>query len=268
MVHRPFHNPSLLRPATQPIITKSTPIQTDSWSCGLHMLLINLATIYQGAIPTLRHTQAHAHQLSKIHLRYTLTGELDANIPQIIQELSCTDPTRPWPHPPIHHTKQPKRLRKSNRKRPRQPNQTLSHHPPTKTHKRNREPTIPTSPHPTKHTHTEPPSKRSKPHTNNHKYTSRETHTPTTNTTTLVQPQQTKRQKTGRRRSIRTTRPNPTPSQLNLLQCKAWIPNVQQKPNQTHQPPPSHPDQSNRETSPQPHPPTTPTTPPQKKYGQ
>ena len=39
--------PTLLRLASQPIIIKSTPKQTDNWSCGLHMLLINLATICQ-----------------------------------------------------------------------------------------------------------------------------------------------------------------------------------------------------------------------------
>ena len=33
------------------VIHKGTPRQTDNWSCGMHMLLINLATIYQGDLP-------------------------------------------------------------------------------------------------------------------------------------------------------------------------------------------------------------------------
>jgi len=66
--------PKLLQNPTPTIITKSTPLQADGWSCGLHMLLLYLATIYQGTLPTLRHTQTHAHNLSRIHLRYTLAG--------------------------------------------------------------------------------------------------------------------------------------------------------------------------------------------------
>ena len=99
--------PPLLHSDAQRVTTKSTPKQTDNWSCGLHMLLINLAAIYQGKIPILRHTQAHAHQLSQIHLRYTLTGELDHSIAQIIQEIRKTDTTHTWPSPPLHTTALP-----------------------------------------------------------------------------------------------------------------------------------------------------------------
>jgi hypothetical protein len=226
------------------------------------MLLINLATIYQGAIPTLRHTQAHAYQLSKIHLRYTLTGELDSTVPQIIQELSNTELTRPWPPPTVHPTPQTKQTRYSTRIRPKQNNQTLSQHPTLKTLKRRRMQTKPTLPHPTHPTHQEPPPKRNKPDTITPIHTPQETPTPNNYTTTLAQPQQRKKQNAGRRRCSRFTHPTTTLSQLNLLQSKAWIPNIQQKTNQPYQTPPSHPDQSNKDTSPQPHPPTTPITPP------
>ena len=87
--------PPLIHNPTPTIITKSTPMQTDDWSCGLHMLLIKLATIYQGTLPTHRNTQTHAHQLSRIHLRYTLTGELDPSVPRIVRELHITDPRLP-----------------------------------------------------------------------------------------------------------------------------------------------------------------------------
>ncbi len=62
-------SPQLLQNPSPYIITKSAPLQTDGWSCGLHMLPINIVTIYQGTLPTLRHTQTHAHHLSRIHLR-------------------------------------------------------------------------------------------------------------------------------------------------------------------------------------------------------
>jgi len=93
--------PQMLQNPSPIIITKSTPLETDGWSCGLHMLLINLATIYQGTLPTLRHTQIHAHHLSRIHLRYVLTGELDPSVPSIVRELHITDPRIPWPISPI-----------------------------------------------------------------------------------------------------------------------------------------------------------------------
>jgi len=43
--------PPLLTAHHPTVIQKSTPRQTDGWSCGIHMLLINLATIYQGGPP-------------------------------------------------------------------------------------------------------------------------------------------------------------------------------------------------------------------------
>jgi len=97
--------PHLLQNSTPKIITKSTPVQTDGWSCGLHILPINLATSYQGTLPTIHHTRTHAHQLSRIHLRYTLTGELDPSVPHIVQELHITDYRLHWTlHPHIYNT--------------------------------------------------------------------------------------------------------------------------------------------------------------------
>ncbi len=67
----------LLHPNILHIILKSTSRQTDGWSCGMHMLLVNLTTIYQGSISNIKHTQQHVHDLSRIHLRYVVMGELD-----------------------------------------------------------------------------------------------------------------------------------------------------------------------------------------------
>ena len=53
----------------------------------MHMLLTNLTAIYQGNIHILKHTQESAHALSRLCLRYTLTGELDTRIENIIKEL-------------------------------------------------------------------------------------------------------------------------------------------------------------------------------------
>jgi hypothetical protein len=63
------------------------------------MILVNLATIYLGTIPTLQHTQHYAYILSRIHLRYVLTGELDWRLDHLIQDLSTTTciPTGNYP---------------------------------------------------------------------------------------------------------------------------------------------------------------------------
>jgi hypothetical protein len=67
---------------------QNTPQQTNGWTCGLHMLLINLTTTYQGRIPTLIHTQHHAESLSRSHLKYVLTGELDTYVSSLIHYLT------------------------------------------------------------------------------------------------------------------------------------------------------------------------------------
>ena len=80
--------PPLLRQDTPNIHSQSTPHHTNGWTCGLHMLLLNLTTIYQGRIPTLNHTQHHAETLSRSHLKYVLTEELDTCIACLVRELT------------------------------------------------------------------------------------------------------------------------------------------------------------------------------------
>jgi hypothetical protein len=72
----------------------------------MHMLLINLTTIYQGDIPVLKHAQSTAHTLSRQYLRYTLKGELDTHIENIIKEITTrtnTSVTPPIEHPTTSH---------------------------------------------------------------------------------------------------------------------------------------------------------------------
>ena len=52
------------------------------------MLLINLFTIYQGRIPTLRHTQLHVETLARSHPKYVFTGELDTPVTHLIRQLT------------------------------------------------------------------------------------------------------------------------------------------------------------------------------------
>ena len=93
--YKDLPTPPLLTTQHPTVVQKSTPRQTDGWSCGLHMLLINLATIYQGGPPTLRHTQRHAEHLSRIQLRYTLTGDLDPTITQVLTLLKRRNTAHP-----------------------------------------------------------------------------------------------------------------------------------------------------------------------------
>jgi hypothetical protein len=99
--------PSLLRQYTPIVHIQSTPQQIDGWTCGLHMLLINLPTIHQGRIPTLTHTQHHAESLSRSHLRYILAGELDIYVTKLIHDL--TNPIQRAPR--TYHTRRHKRAR-------------------------------------------------------------------------------------------------------------------------------------------------------------
>ena len=63
-INKIYNTPPLLRQDTPNTHIPSTSQQTDKWTYGLHMILINLSTIYQGRIPTLRHTQLHAETLA------------------------------------------------------------------------------------------------------------------------------------------------------------------------------------------------------------
>jgi hypothetical protein len=68
--------PSILENPEPNIITKSCPLLIDTWSCGIHMLHITLATIYQGKKPVLHYEREDAYLLSQAHLQHELTGEL------------------------------------------------------------------------------------------------------------------------------------------------------------------------------------------------
>jgi hypothetical protein len=81
-------------PPTHSIISASTPRQTDGWSCCMHMLLINLTTIYQGTFPTFKHSQSLAHTFSRYHPKYTLTGILDPHIENIVKQLTNATTTK------------------------------------------------------------------------------------------------------------------------------------------------------------------------------
>ena len=157
------------------------------------MLLINLATIYQGTIPILRHTQAHAHQLSQIYLQYTLTGELDRNIKRIIKELRNTDTTHPWPTPTLHssHTS-PAPPRKSQRIGEKNNNTKALHPPPPTTRKRPLSELTPATVNPTQPTYNEPTSNKRKPGKSTHTNIHNDNTTTTKTATKLAHPKNNK----------------------------------------------------------------------------
>jgi hypothetical protein len=169
------------------------------------MLLINLATIYQGTLSTLRHTRTRAQHLFRIHLRYTLTGELDPSVPSIVQELHITHPILPWTlNPTAYNTHAP--TQRHNTKRNRNPThttqypQTLIAHTPKRPRSKSNSLPTPLS----THTHAEPPLKR-------RRFLPQPTHTPATPKTppntnhiaTLKLPVQTRGPRARRRTQIR-----------------------------------------------------------------
>ncbi len=56
--------PSILENLDPHIIQEDCPLQIDKWSYGIHMLLITLATLYQGKKPILHYTREDAMLLS------------------------------------------------------------------------------------------------------------------------------------------------------------------------------------------------------------
>ena len=74
--HNDLPTPSLLEKPDPYIIQESCPLQLDKWSCGIQMLLVTLATLYQGKKPVLHYTRDDAMLLSQAHLHHELTGEL------------------------------------------------------------------------------------------------------------------------------------------------------------------------------------------------
>jgi hypothetical protein len=74
--HNDLPTPSLLEKPEPYIIQESCPLQLDKWSCGIQMLLVTLATLYQGKKPVLHYTRDDAMLLSQAHLHHELTGKL------------------------------------------------------------------------------------------------------------------------------------------------------------------------------------------------
>jgi len=55
----------------------------------MHMLLTSLSSIYQGRVPILQYGQRHVDQLSRMHLRYVLAGEITPWIEKLITYITC-----------------------------------------------------------------------------------------------------------------------------------------------------------------------------------
>jgi hypothetical protein len=78
--------PMILKQAYK-VSKQKIPLQGDGWSCGMHMLLVALATIYQGKKPVINYTTEHAYVLSRAHLHYELTGEILPCVKDIVEIL-------------------------------------------------------------------------------------------------------------------------------------------------------------------------------------
>ena len=148
------------------------------------MLLINLATIYQGGTPTLRHSQLHAEQLSHIQLRYALTWELNPLTTHMGNEFRNHNNTHLWvtyPNPrPYPHTTLPRDNTPTTTKRARQvskqetPHSLTPNQNPKKKIKSGTTSCKPTPPHAS----TKPPSNHQPRHVSGHpKGADQHTHT-------------------------------------------------------------------------------------------
>jgi hypothetical protein len=93
--------PSILENPDPSIISESCPLQVDKWSCGIHMLLVTLATIYQGKKPAFSYEREDAYLLSQAHLHHELTGEvLEPCIGRIVDLLTNPRPKSSSKVPP------------------------------------------------------------------------------------------------------------------------------------------------------------------------
>jgi hypothetical protein len=84
--------PIVLKPVKAKVIKEDSPLQEDSWSCGIHAHMVALATIYQGKKPVLQYTKEHAYTLSRAHLYWELTGEILPCVADIVHILRFTFP--------------------------------------------------------------------------------------------------------------------------------------------------------------------------------
>jgi len=174
----------------------------------MHMLLMNLATIYQGGPPTLRHSQTQAEQLSRIQLRYTLTGDLDPLTTHIMNELRKLNTAHPWATYPNRSTPQYVFL--------------LRDSPSTKT-KFARQNSKRDTPHSLTQDHI--PKKKinfDTQHTTIIAYKPNPPHAPTK--ITLQPPSSPRKKPSQRRQPAHPQKKTNKITQLNLLQCNAWNP--------------------------------------------
>ncbi len=109
--------PPALHPTIPEILHLETPSQKNEWSDAMHMLLVSLAAVYQSTIPSTPFNQRHAHQLSRLHLRYIITRELTSWATQLLTFL--TDPTHI--RIPISHNTHTLQAAHPSRTRPPQP---------------------------------------------------------------------------------------------------------------------------------------------------
>ncbi len=84
--------PMVLKPVKAKVIREDSPLQEDSWSCGIHAHMVALATIYQGKKHVLQCTREHAYTLSRTHLHWELTGEMLPCVADIVDILRLTVP--------------------------------------------------------------------------------------------------------------------------------------------------------------------------------
>jgi hypothetical protein len=84
--------PNVLKFAKAKVMKEDSPLQEDSWSCGIHAHMVALATIYQGQKPVLQYTSQHAYTLSRAHLHWELTGEILPCVADIVRILRLSVP--------------------------------------------------------------------------------------------------------------------------------------------------------------------------------
>jgi hypothetical protein len=84
--------PIILKPVKAKVSKEDSPLQEDSWSCGIHAHVVALATIYQGKKPVLQYTREHAYTLSRAHLHWELTGDILPCVADIVNILRLTVP--------------------------------------------------------------------------------------------------------------------------------------------------------------------------------
>ena len=90
--------PIVLKQVKAKVMKGDSPLQEDSWSCGIHAHMFALATIYQAKKHVLQYTSEHAYTLPRAHLHWELTGEILPCVADIVHilmlsvpQLTCVD---------------------------------------------------------------------------------------------------------------------------------------------------------------------------------